>query len=134
MRLLAIRPAALFPLVTAAALLLPATAPAADPVAWRTDYTAARKEAVEKGLPLFVVVGTDDCFYCRKLEGGPLRDATVAGNSATTSSPEARREQRPQPREGAQGQLYPRSSSRGRTGRSTRSSRASSKPIASRTN
>jgi tetratricopeptide (TPR) repeat protein len=79
MRVLASRPAALFPLVTAAALLLPASAPAADPVAWRTDYAAARKEAVEKGLPLFVVVGTDNCFYCRKLEGGPLRDATVAG-------------------------------------------------------
>jgi tetratricopeptide (TPR) repeat protein len=51
---------------------------AADPVVWRTDYVAARKEAAEKGLPLFVVVGTDNCFYCKKLEAGPCRDAAVA--------------------------------------------------------
>jgi thioredoxin-like negative regulator of GroEL len=76
------RSALLFPLVTAAALAYPSSAPAADPVAWRTDYNAARKEATEKGLPLFVVVGSDDCFYCRKLEGGPLRDPTVAAQLA----------------------------------------------------
>jgi tetratricopeptide (TPR) repeat protein len=79
----------LLPLVTASALWLaePSLAqparpipapPAAKPVAWRTDYNAARKEAQEKGLPLMVVVGTDNCFYCRKLEGGPLRDPAVA--------------------------------------------------------
>lgn len=76
----------LFPLVTASALWLaepsaaqPARpAPAALPVAWRTDYNAARREAQEKGLPLLVVIGTDNCFYCRKLEGGPLKDAGVA--------------------------------------------------------
>jgi thioredoxin-like negative regulator of GroEL len=45
---------------------------------WRTDYNTARKEAQEKGLPLMVVIGTDDCFYCRKLEAGPLKDAGVA--------------------------------------------------------
>src|SRR5262249_48613332 len=67
MRVPPFRPAVLLPLVTAAALTWPARAPAADPVNWRTDYNAARKEATEKGLPLFVVVGTDNCFYCRKL-------------------------------------------------------------------
>jgi thioredoxin-like negative regulator of GroEL len=76
------RTALLFPLVTAAALAYPSGAAAADPVAWRTDYNAARKEATEKGLPLFVVVGSDDCFYCRKLEGGPLRDPAVAAQLA----------------------------------------------------
>jgi tetratricopeptide (TPR) repeat protein len=75
---------ALYPLVTAAALVLalPATAqPPARPapaVTWRTDYNSARKEAQQKGLPLVIVVGTDDCFYCRKLEAGPLRDPAVA--------------------------------------------------------
>ena len=69
---------ALYPLVTATALAAAAPARAADPVAWRTDYVAARKEAAEKGLPMLVVVGTDNCFYCRKLETGPLRDAAVA--------------------------------------------------------
>lgn len=86
----ATRLCALFPLVTAAALFhaLPASAqptkPAAQPakpaapVAWRTDYNTARKEAQEKGLPMLVVVGTEDCFYCRKLEAGPLRDPALA--------------------------------------------------------
>ena len=78
---------ALFPLVTASALWLvqPAhaqplpkpAAPAPAKVAWWTDYNAARKEAHEKGLPLVVVIGTDDCFYCRKLEAGPLKDAGI---------------------------------------------------------
>ena len=71
----------LFPLVTAAALwpALPAVAQPARPapapqVTWYTDYNTARKEAQDRGLPLLVVVGTDNCFYCRKLESGPLRD------------------------------------------------------------
>jgi len=68
----------LIPLVTAAALALPSAALAADPVVWRSDYNSARKEAIEKGLSLCVVIGTDNCFYCRKLEGGPLRDAAIA--------------------------------------------------------
>ena len=77
----------LFPLVTAAALCLahPAAAQPARsvPVVWRTDYNTARKEAQEKGLPLLVVIGSDDCFYCRKLEAGPLKDAAVADLIAT---------------------------------------------------
>jgi tetratricopeptide (TPR) repeat protein len=80
MRLSAFRPALLFPLVTAAALALPSAASAAEPVVWRTDYNAARKEAIEKGLSLCVVIGTDNCFYCRKLEGGPLRDGVVSAH------------------------------------------------------
>ncbi|MFO0824115.1 MAG: thioredoxin family protein [Gemmataceae bacterium] len=77
MRLSAFCPALLYPLVTAAALALPGAALAAEPIVWRTDYNAARKEAIEKGLSLCVVIGTDNCFYCRKLEGGPLRDGVV---------------------------------------------------------
>lgn len=78
----------LFPLVTASALWVaqpafaqparPAPAPAAPAVVWRTDYNTARKEAQEKGLPLLVVVGTENCFYCRKLEAGPLKEAGVS--------------------------------------------------------
>jgi len=87
MRFTASRPAALFPLVTAVALALPCAAPAADPIAWRTDYNAARKEAIEKGLPLFLVVGTDNCFYCKKLEGGPFRDVAITGQLAANFIP-----------------------------------------------
>ena len=74
----ATRPALLLPLVTSAILLFAASAPAAEPVRWRTDYNTARKEASEKGLPIFLIIGTENCFYCRKLEAGPLRDASVA--------------------------------------------------------
>jgi thioredoxin-related protein len=75
-------PFVLYPLVTVSALWLvgPAHAQPARPapqVAWWTDYNAARKEAQDKGLPLMLVVGTDNCFYCRKLEAGPLKDPAV---------------------------------------------------------
>jgi thioredoxin-related protein len=72
----------ILPLVTAAVLTIPRSAPAADPVVWRIDYATARKEAVERGLPLFIVVGTENCYYCKKLEAGPCREAAVAGQLA----------------------------------------------------
>lgn len=50
---------------------------AADPVEWRTDYVTARKEAEEKKLPLLVVVGTEQCVYCRKLEASTFVDKEV---------------------------------------------------------
>src|SRR5580700_1358115 len=87
MRVLTTRPLVLLPLVTAVAILLPRTAPAAEPVVWRTDYNSARKEAADKGLPLFVVVGTENCFYCKKLEAGPCHDATVVTQLATNFIP-----------------------------------------------
>jgi hypothetical protein len=87
MRILANRPLILLPLVTAVVLVLPRTAPAAEPVVWRTDYNTARKEAAERGLPLFVVVGTDNCFYCKKLEAGPCREANVASILASSFIP-----------------------------------------------
>jgi hypothetical protein len=57
--------------------------PPAAGIAWRTDYNAARKEAADRGLPLLLVVGTDDCFYCRKLEATTFKNAAVAQLSAT---------------------------------------------------
>jgi uncharacterized protein YyaL (SSP411 family) len=52
---------------------------AAEPVAvhWRTDYHAARKEAQEKGLPVFIEIGTHDCVYCRKQDATTFRDPGV---------------------------------------------------------
>lgn len=84
---------ALYPLVTVSALCLtlPALAQpaqtAATQITWRTDYNTARKEAAEKGLPLLVVLGSDDCVYCRKLEAGPLKDPTVTNLIATSFIP-----------------------------------------------
>jgi tetratricopeptide (TPR) repeat protein len=48
-----------------------------DRVDWRTDYDAARKESVEKGIPLFLEFSTDDCVHCRRLENGPFRDPAI---------------------------------------------------------
>lgn len=45
---------------------------------WETDYNTARKRAADHGLPLFVVIGTQNCYYCRKLENGPLRDPQLS--------------------------------------------------------
>ena len=64
-----------------------AVAQAQAPVRWRTDYNSARKEASEKGLPIFLEITSDDCFYCRKLEAGPLRDPGVASLLSTQFVP-----------------------------------------------
>jgi uncharacterized protein YyaL (SSP411 family) len=73
--------AALFLFVILAAAMPPASA--ADPIRWRSDYNSARKEAQEKGLPLLVEVGTDDCYYCRKLETTTFRDPRIASMLAS---------------------------------------------------
>ena len=51
---------------------------AADPVVkWRTDYNAARKEANEKGRPLFLDFGTEECFHCRRLDASTFKDPRI---------------------------------------------------------
>jgi len=75
----------LFLFATVGLVTPPAAAqqPAAAPtVVWRTEYNTARKEANDKGLPLLLVVGTDDCFYCRKLEANTFRSPAVAAQLA----------------------------------------------------
>lgn len=65
----------------AALLLAVAGSPAAfaaDPVRWRSDYVAARKEAEETGKPLLIVVGTADCLYCVKMEASTFADPEAA--------------------------------------------------------
>ena len=46
-------------------------------VEWRADYDTARKEAADKGRPLFLEFQTEECFHCRRLENGPFRDPAV---------------------------------------------------------
>lgn len=58
-------------------MLLPAIA-AADEPRWWTDYSAARKEAEKTGKAMCMVVGSDNCFYCRKLEASTLIDPAVS--------------------------------------------------------
>ncbi len=55
--------------------LLSTTAPAtAQDVRWRTDYSAARREAKETGRPLLLDFGTEGCVWCRKLDATTFRD------------------------------------------------------------
>ena len=70
-------------LVFVAMSLLAQQSTAAEPpkIIWHTDYNTARKEAAEKGLPLLLVIGTEDCFYCRKLEN-TFKDAGIAAQIA----------------------------------------------------
>src|SRR5262249_45306929 len=52
---------------------------AQEVVKWRHDYNVARREAQEKGLPLVLDFGTENCFWCRKLDESTFRDPTVVG-------------------------------------------------------
>ncbi len=58
-------------------LAFAAAAPAAE-VEWRTDYNAARREAVQKNLPLLVEFGTHTCFWCKKMDAATYHDGAVA--------------------------------------------------------
>ncbi len=60
---------------------------AADAVVWRTDYAAARKEATEKKLPILIIVSSENCFYCRKMEGNTFSDPLVAAQIAASYIP-----------------------------------------------
>jgi thioredoxin-related protein len=46
---------------------------------WRKDYNLARKEALEKDLPLFLDFGTENCFWCKKLEATTFREPAIHG-------------------------------------------------------
>jgi thioredoxin-like negative regulator of GroEL len=52
-------------------------APLVPEVKWRHDYPAARKEALEKNLPLVIDFGTKNCFWCKKLDETTLRDPRI---------------------------------------------------------
>jgi tetratricopeptide (TPR) repeat protein len=65
------------PLLSALLLLALSPPGQSQEVAWRRDYATALKEAAAKGAPLFVNVGTPDCFWCKKLDVGPFADAEV---------------------------------------------------------
>lgn len=56
-------------LLLSLAAQLTAASNESDAVPWRTDYRAARAEAVEAGLPLLLwFTGSDWCVWCRKLD------------------------------------------------------------------
>jgi thioredoxin-like negative regulator of GroEL len=62
------------------ALVLAASASpisAQQAVQWRTDYNAARKEATDRGRPILLEFGTENCMWCKKLEMSTLREPAV---------------------------------------------------------
>ena len=65
--------------------MLTGPAPAADPLVWPSDYATARRAADRQNLPLLVVIGTEQCVYCRKLEAS-LADAGVRDLPPASSS------------------------------------------------
>ncbi len=59
---------------------LAAAQEAASPVRdipWRTDYNLALAEAKKRGLPLVIDFGTNDCFWCKKLDDTTFRDPRI---------------------------------------------------------
>lgn len=60
-----------------ALFLLPALASAQE-VSWRTDYNRARQEAAEKGLPLVVDIGTENCYWCKQLDLRTFKEPALA--------------------------------------------------------
>lgn len=60
-----------------AVVAAPAVARAGDHVNWRADYNTARKEAAERGVPLLLSIGSEDCMYCVKMEGTTFKDPAV---------------------------------------------------------
>jgi thioredoxin-related protein len=49
----------------------------AQEVRWRSDFTAARKEAVATGKPMLLDFGTQACMWCRKLDVTTFRDRAI---------------------------------------------------------
>jgi thioredoxin-like negative regulator of GroEL len=72
--------AGFFSLLSTAFCLLPllSNQAAAQEVQWRFDYNTARQEAQQKNRPLVLDFGTENCFWCKKLDGTTFRDPTVA--------------------------------------------------------
>jgi thioredoxin-related protein len=64
-------------LVAAATLFCGPGLVGAQDVQWRFDYNTARKEAEKKGLPLVLDFGTDNCYWCKRLDDDTLRDPAV---------------------------------------------------------
>src|SRR6185503_2360812 len=65
-------------LASIASLSPRATPQAPRTIQWRHDYAAARKEAQEKNLPIFLDFYTTWCGPCKRLEQETFPDPAVA--------------------------------------------------------
>ena len=51
----------------------------AQEIEWRADYPAALREAKEKNRPLMIDFGTENCFWCKKLDALVFHEPAIAG-------------------------------------------------------
>jgi thioredoxin-related protein len=51
----------------------------ADEIQWRKDYSAARKEAHDRDLPLLLDFGTESCYWCKRLDTTTFRQDAIIG-------------------------------------------------------
>ncbi|MBL8798882.1 MAG: thioredoxin family protein [Planctomycetia bacterium] len=58
-------------------LLCAAVPVRAAEIQWRSDYNTARKEATEKNRPLLIDFGTENCFWCKRLDASTFLDPSV---------------------------------------------------------
>jgi thioredoxin-related protein len=49
----------------------------AQEIRWRTNYNLARQEALAENRPLLLDFGTEQCFWCKRLDATTFRDARV---------------------------------------------------------
>jgi tetratricopeptide (TPR) repeat protein len=47
------------------------------PVHWRGDYNTARREAADKDRPLVIDFGTENCYWCKRLDASTFREPAV---------------------------------------------------------
>lgn len=67
----------LFPLALLAFGLLESPPATAQDIRWRYDYTPARRDAAHQGKLILLDIGTEQCFWCKKLDAITFRDPTV---------------------------------------------------------
>jgi outer membrane protein assembly factor BamD (BamD/ComL family) len=46
-------------------------------ITWKTDYNSVRREAAERGCPIIIDFGTENCFWCKKLDQTTFRDPAI---------------------------------------------------------
>jgi thioredoxin-like negative regulator of GroEL len=51
----------------------------AQEIRWHNDYNKARAVALEKGRPLLIDIGTENCFWCKQLDSRTFRDSAIIG-------------------------------------------------------
>ena len=49
----------------------------AQEIRWRMDYAAARKEALDRDLPLLLDFGTETCHWCKRLDATTFRHEAI---------------------------------------------------------